>query len=281
MDFARNLRETREIYKTHLLQQGNSFAAKSGYFLIPTIKKKIVPAKCLDIETELDRLYEERKRLYLEYKIIENKIVFGGSPNQHRKSFEDLVEKIEGTQSSIESIHEYYEAGCEERDSSVEGKSAAVSAERSRLRTLKERGDKSEYVKKLAILREIESRPHKNEHSYVVVEAPRVIDHVPRNDDRAPAPEPAEPKRAKKADASPQLSRRDVSAIKDNIKELIKRKLKPKTFEQCASKKRSDPSYMKLEDIHKTIEDQPEIKGSLPSNYKSMTKENLCKHLFT
>ena len=76
------------------------------------------------------------------------------------------------------------------------------------------------------------------------------------------------------------LTETEVAAVKKNIKNLIKDKLKSKNLEECMSQKRSQPYYMKKEDILQTIEDNPELKTLLPANYKSLTKENLCKYLF-
>jgi hypothetical protein len=64
------------------------------------------------------------------------------------------------------------------------------------------------------------------------------------------------------------------------IKNTIKMILKPKTKEECVSKAKSKPFFMSLKEILEYIEENPELKSSLPKNYKSLTKEQLCDAIY-
>lgn len=278
MDYAGNSEKTREVYASYLSQAGNRLAARAGRLVAQG--KEIDPAKCVGLQSELDRLYEQRKRLYVDYKILESRILYGPNEGALRRNYENLLSSIESTQAAIDAIHEYYESGCERTDEAIESRDAAAAAEQRRLRALREKGEKSEYVKRIAALIAIESRELAREPDYLVLSPPveRDAPIAPRKPEPEPEPEPK--RRAKKPAAAARLSTNAAAEVKDRIKDLIKQKLKPKNFEECSSKKRSDPSYMRLEDMHKAIDESPEIKLSLPSNYKSLTKEHLCKHLY-
>lgn len=276
-DYAGNSQKTREVYASYLSQAGSLLSARGGRLRLSG--KEVEPAKCVGLQSELDRLYEERKRLYVDYKILESRILYGPKPGALRQPFDALLSKIESTQREIDAIHEYYDSECDRADLAAESRDAAAEAERRRLRALRERGEKAEYVKRIATLAAIESREIEREPDYLVVSP--AVERSAKADPRERPPEPEPKKRAKKLAAAPAaLSKNAAAEVKERIKELIKQKLKPKNFEECASKKRSDPSYMRLEDMHKAIDESPEIKRSMPHNYKSMTKENLCKHLY-
>lgn len=64
------------------------------------------------------------------------------------------------------------------------------------------------------------------------------------------------------------------------IQNTIKLILKPKNKEECVSKAKSKPFFMSLKEILVYIEQHPDIKNSLPKNYKSLTKEQLCDAIY-
>ena len=111
---------------------------------------------------------------------------------------------------------------------------------------------------------------------YGVLEMPKLEDLNAAN--VVMVPEKQKPKQ--KAIAPKNIPPSNVKIIKSNIKELIKNVFKPKTKEECASQKRSQPYFMKKEDILTAIDENPDIKSVLPENYKTLNKENLCEHLF-
>lgn len=268
--FQKSLTETRRIYKEHFAFQQEMRIVKKQSIYVPQLKKKLTPAVCADMYEELDRLYILRRDLYFQYKLLEDKIVLGNNPSQYKKDFERVVEEINKTQDTIDAIHEYYDS------THIDIDDTEIQKEKTRLAKLKEQENSKLYAKGMKKLLDLEkvtlTRPGPPD--YVVYSVPKT-ESGEIKDEPVPVPAP-KPKKSKVVN----LTESDKKIIKKNIKELIKEKFKAKTLEECASQKRSQPYYMKKEDILKTIEENPDIKQVLPANYKSLSKENLCEHLF-
>jgi hypothetical protein len=248
---------------------------KKGILQVPQIGKKIVPAECAILQEEIDRLYTERRDFYFEYKILHDKILYGKNQQTYRKSMDEKIEEINRIQDKIDALHEYFES-LEQMDPS--GQLAAdIAAEKKRSIATT---DPVVFVRSMKRLHALESELNKQPSpiDYVVYKIPGVSQAAADAEHEKVREVPlVKPKRGK---ALPDLTKSDLKAIKDNIKELIKEKFKPKTVEECSSQKRSQPYYMKKDDILTTIESNPQIKQVLPENYKSLNKEELCKHLF-
>lgn len=91
--------------------------------------------------------------------------------------------------------------------------------------------------------------------------------------------ETKKPTKAKKT-VLKKVSNVDVNKIKENVKSIIAEKMKFKSTSECVSQKRSQPYYMSKENIIKAIESDSELKAIMPSNYKALSKEDICKLLF-
>ena len=68
--------------------------------------------------------------------------------------------------------------------------------------------------------------------------------------------------------------------IEENIAKLIAKTFKFKNVDECKSSKRSQSYYMSKENILKEVDSNERIRQVLPKNYKSLTKEKICEHLF-
>jgi hypothetical protein len=77
----------------------------------------------------------------------------------------------------------------------------------------------------------------------------------------------------------PKLSDEQKGKIVSNIKTMLKDKFKFVSKDECVSKAKSKSYYMSKEEILKVIEDNPEIKQSMPKNYKSLNKDQLCEYM--
>lgn len=75
------------------------------------------------------------------------------------------------------------------------------------------------------------------------------------------------------------LSPEEKVELKDKIKSKMLTVFKFKTLEECQSKARSKPFYQSKEEILKLITENENLKKLMPSNYKSLNKEELCKYL--
>lgn len=84
----------------------------------------------------------------------------------------------------------------------------------------------------------------------------------------------AAPESAKKKKTPPQGK---TNYIKDAI---VWTDFKFKTFDECASLKRSAKTYMSKDDILEVIRKRPSLKKRMPAGYSSASKEALCKVIF-
>lgn len=272
--YLQNLKDTRRIYKENLAIQQDMRVVKKGFLHVPQLGKKIVPSQCKSLQSEIDRLYTERRDIYFDYKILHDKVLYGNNPQAYRKDIEAKIEDINRIQDQIDSLHKYFEDLEELNTTSQLVMDIAAEKKRS-LAT----NDPILFVKYMKRLHTLEAELNKQPMpiDYVVYSVAKVANTT--NDEKQVVRDVplVKPKRGK---ALPDITKSDIKAIKQNIKELIKDKFKPKTKEECASQKRSQPYYMKKEDILTTIESNPQIKQVLPANYKALNKEELCKHLF-
>jgi hypothetical protein len=97
--------------------------------------------------------------------------------------------------------------------------------------------------------------------------------------DKKPKAEKTEKKEAKSPVAKIVITPQQINQIKTNVRKLLQEKFRFSNKEECASLKRSQAYYMTKEDIIATIEDTPDIKAIMPSNYKSLKKEQICEYL--
>lgn len=262
------LNQTNQMYKQYLNQ--DSIVIKNQHFKLG--QSYIKPAVTVDIQQHLNILFKERRDLYIEYKLLQDKILFGTNPSSFRKQFEDVHQNIHAIQKQIDDVYDYYDTITEPKPDINQPLKDQVENLYSSL----EPTTIPQYIKQFKKLKTKEKQyeePYVPD--YVVLQAPSLV-NAP-----APAPAPTKPKtKINKISPKPTLDNVNAQVIKNKIKDLIKHKFKPQNFEQCASQKRSQPYFMKKEDILETISNNPELEKTMPPNYKSMSKENLCKILF-
>ena len=107
--YLQNLKETREIYMENFVLQPDMKVLKDGKFIIQSAKKAIIPATYANIQSELDTLYNKRRRLYLDYRILEDSIIMAENPQQFKKAYEDILTELSICQQNIDDLHDYYE----------------------------------------------------------------------------------------------------------------------------------------------------------------------------
>ena len=275
--YLQNLKDSRRIYKENLAIQQDMRVVKKGILQVPQIGKKIVPAECAILQEEIDRLYTKRRDVYFEYKILHDKILYGKNQQSYRKSMDEKIEQINRIQDKIDALHEYFES-LEQMDPSGQLAADIATEKKRSIATT----DPVVFVRSMKRLHALESELNKQPSpiDYVVYKIPGVSQAAAADESFEKIKRKIDEVKPKRGKVLPDLTKSDLKAIKENIKELIKEKFKPKTAEECSSQKRSQPYYMKKDDILTTIESNPQIKQVLPENYKSLNKEELCKHLF-
>ncbi len=80
------------------------------------------------------------------------------------------------------------------------------------------------------------------------------------------------------------IKNNNFKILNDKEKNVLNSKIKEKLFkfkniDECASKKRTMTYYMSRQDIIDIIDKDIKIKKLMPSNYKTLAKEDLCKYI--
>ena len=237
--------------------------------------KKITPPIYVNINDQIDKLYLERRDLYFEYKILQDKIILDDKPAIYKTEYTNIINKLTNIQIEINKLHEYYENT--EPSYEIEKKLELCEQNIKNAQTIK---DRVKYKRQLyQLYREYPDLKAVDITHYMIEDAK--IEELSEENTKARAIARAKPNQKNKGKKLPaKISTSDIKKIRDNVKELMKSVFKPKTLEECASQKRSQPYYMKKEDILKEIDNNPDIKKLLPDNYKALNKEEICKYLF-
>jgi hypothetical protein len=235
--------------------------------------KKITPPIYVNINDQIDKLYLERRDLYFQYKIIQDKIILDDKPAIYKSDYNNIINKLTNIQTQINQLHEYYENT--EPSYEIEKKLELCEQYIKNAQTIK---DRVKYKRQLyQLYREYPELKAADITHYMIQDLQ--IEELSEDNTKARAKaKPLHKNKGKKLPAK--ISTSDIKKIRDNVKELMKSVLKPKTFEECRSQKRSQPYYMKKEDILKEIDNNPDIKKLLPDNYKALNKDEICKYLF-
>lgn len=90
------------------------------------------------------------------------------------------------------------------------------------------------------------------------------------------APKKVQPKKPPVVVLSPE----DKNVVRKQIKDMLKELFKFQDVTECTSKQRSKPFFTTKESILKAIDANPDLKKLMPKNYKSLNKDQLCKHFY-
>jgi hypothetical protein len=96
----------------------------------------------------------------------------------------------------------------------------------------------------------------------------------------APAPTVSKPAVAMSSKTKKRAATTTTEAKTNMVKHILLSSFPFKSRDECVSKKRLAEYYMTKEDIVKVISQSAEMRASVPSNYKSLKKEELCDALF-
>lgn len=96
---------------------------------------------------------------------------------------------------------------------------------------------------------------------------------------KPPVPQqPVQPKKGRKRQPSDAPRDIDINVIKPRVKNIIKEAFLFKNKQECLS--RTKALFMSKEQIINVIDKHDDLKAIVPPNYKKLTKEALCGHLF-
>lgn len=262
---------------------------------------QITKPKFMNIFEEIYELYSKKKKLLIEYYNVYNDIVFAKDNKIFKDQYTTIVDSILSIDNRIDKLHLYYEMVNKNDDilqkyrntrnlynniytNLDDDKIPELIKVYKDIHTLYEKIKDKEFMKN-SICFYIIKLP---EIAYVatVTEKKKKTINIPKKTiPEKTIPEKTIPKKPliiKKKINVPKLSPEQKNKINNDIKELLERKFKFKTNDQCVSQKRSELFYMSKEDIIKEIDKDEELKNLFPKGvkYNKLAKKDLCNYLF-
>ena len=216
----------------------------------------IVPPVVINVDDKLD---EYKKKLYGEYRQYNDiyyDILNSDTPNE--AEYTSIVERIRRLEKNMNTLTEYlYTVNDDTKlSNTIEEESAIRKEKETEVEAILENR------KKLSELRvDISKEKAKVEIRYYIEKAPEITERGVR--------------RSRKT-----VSTAQVQTIRSNVKNLIREKFKFTSLEECISKRSTQPYYMSKPDIIKEIDRSNVIKTKMPSGYKRLSKDDLCRALF-
>lgn len=212
---------------------------------------------------------KKRQSLILKYLDKVDAFVRGGKKDV-LADLDPLVKEIQGYDSKITDYKQQY------IEASSTNENELYQAIMESLQASKEEGNKVSTYDAMAAKKMLDAHRHRRElfsnwkqvraswNDKVMVAADKVV---------VPVPKPVSPK------VKGKLTQEDKIELKEKIKHKMLAVFKFKNLEECQSKARSKPFYQSKEEILKLIQENENLKKLMPANFKSLTKEELCKYL--
>lgn len=227
---------------------------------------------------EVNKLKAKKRILARQYFDHYNLLLNDEKDSINQSKFDDIVNEMNKIEELIEELTGKIKRTGEEQDMIAEIYKELRNLQRSDNDALqKSKFDKSQgetiakNFKKRVMLFEQLKNIHTSDNILYMRTNPKSIQKTPN-----PIPITLSPKEKPKN----LLTKKEVSDIKKNIADLLKRTYMFKDKQECISKQRSKPFFTSKEDILKEIEKNKELKKLMPSNYKSYSKEKLCEYFF-
>jgi len=267
------------------------------------LNKVVVPPSIANVDDTLDQLKRKRAHLMRDYHDLYSRIVSTNDAKHLRNDYESVFDRIIQVDADIDKCYAYLERVNVQTDDALMPTLREISTlEKMDVRT---KADNRKLVQLYKDLLRLSALAKPDKVNFIIEELPsfkigkkgKLIDRdeeelkelkEPKQPKQPKQPkEPKEPKqpkepketKEKEKKAPAKVSEKQVTAIKANVKDLIDKTFKFKNIEECTSQKRSQPYYMSKESILKEIEANPDMKALMPSKYKTLSKEELCKYL--
>jgi hypothetical protein len=236
------------------------------YIITIPIIKNLFERQQEIIESRISKLCE----IYL----LKEQIIQSNKPHNFQKQYDNLLESIQKLDDEFELLKKYY--------IKINHIMYGFKTEELEKELYKKKynskdlfDDKKKIVKKFIknkdLYLELKNSKNHNIIDYYIVTLPHIVNKS-KNE-----------KIIKKVDLPKELptklSPKQKQQITNNIKNILIDKFKFKNKGECISKAKSKEYYMSKEELIKIIDDNPDIKLIMPSNYKSLTKEKICEIL--
>ena len=248
----------------------------------------INPPVLVSIENTLEDLVSKRRELMRSVHDVYLRIIHDDNDADHfKEQYEQLLEKIYTLDSLSDKIQAFYERTNQTRKdalSNLQDKYQRLLLEMDNENSAKNRIKLYKRAVKLGEqLREFKISD--NAVNYYIDTLPKFAPRQPRQS-KEPPKQPKQTKPDKKKDTKSRQSREPPHVkltddqIDQNVAKLIREKFPFTSKEECTSSKRTSSFYMSKEDITKNIKSDPKLKKLMPRNYSTLTKKELCDHLF-
>lgn len=269
-----------------------SFKIQDGYFIYG--KTKVRPPVVRGVFDKYRELSLERINILGDLYKLQQKLIYGKNPKAYKDVYDTLLVKYQGVENDIEALKTYYIQvnSNEDDEQSIEDRlDEVITNETKTFDKVAKSLFEDDYLdhslittyiqhfrKKLKIMDEIMEHNKSVYIDFYIESLPEFVEKKAKDKLETEIEPESEQKDHKKP--HPGLSDDQKEKIVKNIKDLIREKFKFKSSEECVSKARTKPFHMSKEEIIKIIENNPEIKVTMPKNYKQLKKEEICKYLF-
>ena len=244
---------------------------KSG--IIETKKRVIVLPKIQNVQLEIINLTKKKASILRDLYLMRNDMLSSDNIDTFKNKYEDIAAKIDDVDGNINTLQQY--------KINVNNKYY-----KSELDDLKQQYKReniySEKLKKYELVK------HYNglNIDFYIVEMPNIKEKNKTNtmqetdiDIEEPEPEPKAKQKPKPKIIKNKIEPNKILQIKSNVKKLLQEKFKFSSREECVSSKRSQAYFMSKKDLIEVIANNPEILNLVPSNYKTLSKDEICSYL--
>jgi len=291
-----------ELYKKYIDLISNNNLNKIIYKngIIKINDQFIKPPKLKNIFEDIKESHEIKSKLLIEYYNLYSNIIYSKDPNQYKNKYNTIIEQIQQLDNKIKSLKEYYKLINIENNSVLLNTKIQydnVLEKQNNIKTEIENDIYFEevnlkklskyYIKSIILGNKLQENKYNNI-DYYIISLPKFnvnINETIEKEEKSKKIIEEKPKeiieeKAKETKPS-NLSSKEINNIKTNIKQLISQKFKFRSMDECISSKRSQLYYMSKENIIKEIQDNPELRKLMPSNYRTLSKEKICEYLYS
>lgn len=272
------------VYYQNAIRNGDSsIVIRDG--LLHFGKIKIQPPVIGNVFDDYMKFKNSLTKINTEIYILQERIVYSKTPKAYKDMYESKLIEMKNIESDMEMLKQYYtqvnsltpSVSIEDLNNVLDKEAHSYEKLQEDIETYLNNTELKSYIKyfnkKYKLAQDIELEGQRPYINFYIKQLPKVVKLSPKKVDQD-LEEEVEPNNNKK-----KLSPIQKDKIKSNIKELLAQKFKFKNMTECVSKAKTKPWFMSKEELIKTIEDNPEIKITMPKNYKSLKKEEICKFL--
>lgn len=272
-------------YKNAVRNADASIIIRDGLLIFGKIKMQ--PPVIVNVFEDYKNLKDSLTKLNTEIYILQERIIHSKNPKAYKDMYESKLIEMKNIEADIETLKQYYSQVNSLAPSALaEDLNKVLDKEVHSYEKLHEdimndylnNTELKSYVKnynlKYKLAQDIELDGQRPYVDFYIKKLPHIVKTSPKKPTTTEDEEELEPQTNKK-----KLSPIQKDKIKSNIKELLRQKFKFRSMEECVSKAKTKPWFMSKDELIKVIENNPEIKITMPKNYKTLKKEEICKFL--